>query len=95
MLAGVKRNICQQPLSTARKTSRTNFTSEGRLDVVAEFHILFAPLARVGKFQIWGRRGGAEPPGIDDLLDGAPRPADAVLHQLLDLTTGAVDIVAR
>ena len=33
---------------------------------------------KLGKFQIWGRGGGPEPPGIDDLLEGAPRPEEPV-----------------
>ena len=33
---------------------------------------------KLGKFKIWGRGGGPEPPGIDDLLDGAPRPSEPI-----------------
>ena len=33
---------------------------------------------KLGKFQIWGRGGGPEPPGIDELLDGAPRPSEPI-----------------
>ena len=33
---------------------------------------------KLGKFKVWSRGGGAEPPGLDALLDGAPRPAEPV-----------------
>ena len=33
---------------------------------------------KLGKFQIWSKGGGPEPEGIDELLEGAPRPADPI-----------------
>ena len=46
--------------------------------VAASIHDHAGVEPKLGKFQIWGRGGGPEPPGIDDLLEGAPRPEEPV-----------------
>ena len=47
---------------------------------------------KLGKFQMWGRGGGPEPPGIDDLLGGAPRPRDPVWKGDLDADRNGIII---
>ena len=58
-------------------TSRSRATAVARM-VAASIHDHAGVEPKLGKFQIWGRGGGPEPPGIDDLLEGAPRPEEPV-----------------
>ena len=46
--------------------------------VAARIHEEAGVEPKLGKFKIWGRGGGPEPPGIDELLDGAPRPEEPI-----------------
>ena len=48
---------------------------------------------KLGKFQLWGRGGGPEPPGIDALLDGAPRPNVPIWKGDLDAAQNGIVIL--
>ena len=48
---------------------------------------------KLSKFQMWGRGGGAEPPGIDELLDGAPRPREPIWKGDLDADRNGIIIL--
>ena len=48
---------------------------------------------KLGKFQIWGRGGGPEPEGIDELLEGAPRPEVPIWKGDLDSERNGIVIL--
>ena len=64
-------------------TPKCRATEVARL-VATRIHEHAGVEPKLGKFQIWSKGGGPEPEGIDDLLDGAPRPADPIWKGDLD-----------
>ena len=48
---------------------------------------------KLGKFKVWSRGGGPEPPGLDALLDGAPRPAEPVWKGDLEAAQNGIVIL--
>ena len=64
-------------------TPKRRATEVARL-VATRIHQHAGVEPKLGKFQIWSKGGGPEPEGIDDLLDGAPRPADPIWKGDLD-----------
>ena len=48
---------------------------------------------KLGKFKVWSRGGGPEPPGLDVLLDGAPRPAEPVWKGDLEAAQNGIVIL--
>ena len=58
-------------------TSKNRATAVAHM-VATSIHDHAGVEPKLGKFQTWGRGGGPEPPGIDDLLEGAPRPEEPV-----------------
>ena len=48
---------------------------------------------KLGKFQIWGRAGGPETEGIDDLLEGARRPEEPIWKGDVDAERNGIVIL--
>ena len=73
-------------------------TSKGRAAVAAKLvadaiHDHAGVEPKLGKFQMWGRGGGAEPPGIDELLNGAPRPREPIWKGDLDAERNGIIVL--
>ena len=58
-------------------TPKNRATAVARM-VASRIHEHAGVEPKLGKFQIWSKGGGPEPEGIDELLEGAPRPADPI-----------------
>ena len=58
-------------------TPKNRATEVARM-VASRIHEHAGVEPKLGKFQIWSKGGGPEPEGIDELLEGAPRPADPI-----------------